>query len=428
MRKPVLIAGAIPLLLVAAPVWAQLDADDTQVVRGGGPATSARLGENSGANVGRSENSTAANGNPSGSRPSGPNGNPTGSNVRRDTGPNHAVDGRGNIDATFGTVNGVGVLNGAGDAPEPLTGGSSNEANAAILRPRDRVNGNPSGGSPAKPTPGTANNPSGSVTPGFNGNANEAGNLSDSGGNENRRGGNSADTGLLNTVRSRNENGGGAFGGDNSILGGYGNSVGAEEPGTGPEWNGNDADAADNGVAAKRPRQQDSGSGSANSRDRQGDSNAGSRDAGGNRNDKGGSGATSGSDTEKQQDRNSGGGESRDDGGSGGDGANDNKPSTRSGGGAPDRPEEEFGGSGNPVARAIAGRRAGEIVGRGLGRDVTGERRDEERQDNEDAGAVIGDRRNVLTGERAATAPGNKGPSPLLRKVVKEAQERKKSQ
>ncbi len=204
--------------------------------------------------------------------------------------------------------------------------------------------------------------------------------------------------------------------------------MGAEEPGTGPEWNGNDADAADNGVAAKRPRQQDSGSGSANSRDRQGDSNAGSRDAGGNRNDKGGSGATSGSDTEKQQDRNSGGGESRDDGGSGGDGANDNKPSTRSGGGAPDRPEEEFGGSGNPVARAIAGRRAGEIVGRGLGRDVTGERRDEERQDNEDAGAVIGDRRNVLTGERAATAPGNKGPSPLLRKVVKEAQERKKSQ
>jgi hypothetical protein len=427
MRKPVLIAGAIPLLLAAVPAWAQLDADDTQVVRGRGPATSARLGDNSGANVGRSENSTTANGNPSGSRPSGPNGNPAGSNVRRDAGPNHAVDGRGNIDATFGTVNGVGALNDAGGTLEPLTSGSANEANAAIVRPRDRVNGNPSGGRPAKPTPGTANNPLGSFTPGFNGNANEAGNLSDSGGNENRRGGNSADTGLLNTVRSRNENGGGAFGGDNSILGGYGNSVGAEGPGTGPEWNGNDPDTADNDTAARRPRQQDSGSGSPNSRDRQGASNSGPQGAAGNRNDKDESSTkSSGSEEEKQQDRNSGG-SSQGDGGDGGGSENDNKPSAQ-GSGTPDRPEEDQYGSGNPFARALAGRRAGEIVGRGLGRDVTGEHRDEERQDNEDAGAMIGGRRNILTGERAVTAPGNKGPSPLLRKIVKDAQERKKNQ
>lgn len=427
MRKPVLMAAA-SLLCMAAPAWAQLDASETQVVRGKGPATSTRTGGNTSENIGRSENSTAGNGNPVGTRPAGPNGNPPGRNTRQDSGPNHRVDGRGNIDTTHGTVNSVGSLNGAAPAPEPLTSGSSNEANAAFNRQRGGINGNPS--TPGRATPGTANNPGGGIKQGTNGSVNESSNLTGSGGNGNRKGGgNSIGTGLLNTISSQNQNGGPTGGGDNSIFGTvYGNSQGSPDSGTGPEWNGNGPDASDNGAAAKQPKPQGGGASGPNSREKPNTSGGGAQSSEGNKNDKGGSGEkSSGSGEEKQQDHNSGGGKGDGDSGDGGDGGgNDNKPGQANG--SPDRPEEDQYGSVNPVAGALAGRRAADIIGRALGRDVTGAHRDEQRQDNEDAGTKIDGRVNVLTGERAVTAPPGTGTSPLLRKIIKDMQEKKKSQ
>lgn len=468
MRKPVLIAAVVPLLFTPLPAYAQLDADTGAAQRGGrtiptgrpaparggteesgerdrgGPAISSRLGGNSGDKRTLSDNRVAGNGNPAGSggQPAGPNGNPVGGNAGRGgapAGPNHQQDAANNIDATFGTANGAVVT------PAPLTGGSSNEINAAATTagPRERVNGNkPGAGRGVRATPGSANAPGGGFTPTFNGNANMTDNSVLGGRGNDNGGGNSLDTGRSNLERPPNENGDGTLaGGGNSTLGGFDNSIGAPDAGTGPEWNGNDPDAADNGVAARRGTAggrgggRGGGSSDTNSGDgAQGPANTGEQDpavtrANGNRQDDSGPSGGDDGDAQRQQERNSDGGNAeRDSGGGDSGGENDNKPSAQSGGGAPDRPEEEFGGSGNPFSRAIAGRRAGEIVGRGLGRDVTGEHREEERQDIEGAGAVIGGRRNVLTGEQAVTAPNAKGPSPLLRKVVKEAQERKKSQ
>jgi len=462
MPKATLFAGvAIPLLLAAMPAQAQLEADTgrlressrttvsarpgdrdssgAQSGRSRGSAISSRLGGNSRVNAG-ANNRIQGNGNPSssGGQAAGPNGNDAGVGRERNrapAAPNHRQDATNNIDATYGTSNGAVVT------AAPLTSGSSNEINAAATGKRDRINGNgATTGKGARPTPGTVNNPGGDrYRPSFNGNANMGDNsVFGSRGNDNGGGGNSLDTGLSNREKSVNENGSGkSSGGDNSIFGGYGNSAGAPDAGTGPEWNGNDPDAADNGQAARRGRGGSSSGGASgpNSDDKMhGAGNSGPQDPAvteANRNNRDDARSPGGGEDAGQQDRNSDGNNTeRDGGGSGsgsGSGENDNKPSKESGG-APDRPEEEFGGSGNPFSRALAGRRAGAAVSRGLGRDVTGEHREEQRQDLDDGGEALGRRRNALTGGRTIGAPRSTGTSPLLRKIVKDAQERKKVQ
>ncbi|UNK79206.1 hypothetical protein MNQ96_16945 [Sphingopyxis granuli] len=245
-----------------------------------------------------------------------------------------------------------------------------------------------------------------------------ANNNGGSGGNSAQGGANSGSTGIDGALNSF----GGASGGRSENANGNGN----RRSSGGPAENGNAGGGRDSGGSARNlpARGNSAGSGSDRSVGRnqnEAPANNSGREAPNSQKDK------SGADGEDRSARNDS--NSNDNGGS--DRSNrDAPPEGNSDGaakaGAPDRPEEEgWSASSDPVGRAAARRRFGDLSAGAAGRDLLGEKRDAEAVDAQDALHRIGDRVDPRTGAVGIKAPVAGGVSPLLRAVVETAKKRK---
>jgi len=317
-----------------------------------------------------------------------------------------------------------GQRSGAAGAPQIRLGGTGAASAADVERGYDRAvvmpdngNGGPAGGSGLNSAgDGNLGASAGLLNSvaGLGGNSN-----GDSGGNSAQGGTNSGSTGIEGALNSF----GGASGGRSDNANGNGN----RRSNGGPAENGNAGGGRDSagGSARNLPaRGNSAGSGSDRSVDRnrnEAPANNSGRDAPNSQKDK------SGADGEDRSARNDS--NANENGGS--DRSNrDAPPEGNSDGaakaGAPDRPEEEGWSAGSdPVGRAAARRRFGDLGAAATGGDLLGEKRDAEAVDAEEGLRRIGDRVDPLTGAVGIEAPVAGGVSPLLRAVVETAKKRK---
>ena len=317
-----------------------------------------------------------------------------------------------------------GRRSGATGARPSRLGGSGGTSAADVERGYDRAvvmpdnsNGGPTGGvglnSAGDGNLGASAGLLNSVA-GLGGNSNGG-----SGGNSAQGGTNSGSTGIEGVLNSF----GGASGGRSDNANGNGN----RRSNGGPAENGNAGGCRDTtgGSATNLPaRGNSAGSGSDRSVDRNQNetpANNSGREAPNSQKDR------SGADGEDRSARNDS--NANDNGGS--DRSNrDAPPEGNSDGaakaGAPDRPEEEGWSAGSdPVGRAAARRRFGDLGAAARGGDLLGEKRDAEAVDAEEGLRRISDRVDPLTGAVGIEAPVAGGVSPLLRAVVETAKKRK---
>lgn len=257
--------------------------------------------------------------------------------------------------------------------------------------------------------------------------------------------------GLFNSMGSlgRNDNGGGrnsSHGGSNSAgagLEGALNSFGGAAGGRSENANGNgnrrsNGGPAENGNAGGGrasagagavnlpARGNSAGSGSARSHERNGNearANNSGREAPNSQKDK------SGADGEDRSARNDS--NANQNGGSRGrnSDAREGNSQDAAKAGAPDRPEDEgWSAASDPVGKAAARRRYGDVTANARGRDPLGAKRDAEAVDGGEAMRRIGGRVDPLTGAVGVMGPVGDGVSPQLRSAVETAKKRKQGQ